>query len=152
VDGDVAAAEMAMGEYVDRALGPRRFSLRILAVFAGAALLLAASGLYALVSYATARRTREMGIRLALGARRANVSGLVVWQAVAPAAAGVALGTAATWTTGRYMEAVLFQVSPHDAAILCGSGILLLAVAAAASWAPARRAVRIDPVDALRSE
>jgi predicted permease len=152
VDGDVAASEAPMQDYVDRALGPRRFLLRILAVFAVAALLLAGSGLYALVSYATARRTREMGIRLALGAKLVSVSGLVVRQAVLLAAAGVVLGTAAAWALARYMASVLFEVSAHDAAILCGSGILMMALAAAASWVPARRAGRIDPVEALRSE
>jgi hypothetical protein len=152
LDGDVAMAEAAMGDYVEKALGPQRFTLRILAVFAVAALLLAGSGLYALVSYATARRTREMGIRLALGARLASVSGLVVRHAVLLAAAGVALGTAAAWMLARYMAAVLFEVSPHDALTVCGSGLVMMVLAAAASWAPARRAGRIDPVVALRSE
>jgi putative ABC transport system permease protein len=152
VDGDVAAAAAPMSEYVEKAIGPRTFTLRILTVFAAAALLLAASGLYALVSCATARRTRELGIRLALGARLASVSGLVVRQAVVLAAAGVALGTAAAWALARYMEAVLFEVGPHDALTVCASGLLMMALAAAASWAPARRAGRIDPVEALRSE
>jgi putative ABC transport system permease protein len=152
VDGDVAAAETAMGDYIDKALGSRRFSLRLLAIFAGAALLLAASGLYALVSYTTARRTREMGIRLALGARLASISALVVRQAVLLAAAGVVLGTAASWALARYMAAVLFEVGPHDAVTISGSGFVMMVLAAAASWAPARRAGRIDPVAALRSE
>jgi putative ABC transport system permease protein len=152
VDADVAMAESSMDEYVQKALGRQRFSLRILAAFALAAMLLAGSGLYALIAYSTAQRTREMGIRLAMGAQLRNVAGLVVRQALGLAMAGVVLGTAAAWAAARLIAPLLFEVSPHDALTLSAAGIAMVAVATVASYVPARRAGRVDPVMALRSE
>jgi putative ABC transport system permease protein len=152
VDADVAMSESTMDQYMQKALGRQRFSLRILGAFAVAALLLAASGLYALVAYSTAQRTREMGIRLAMGAQLRNVVGLVVRQALGLALAGVVLGTAGAWAAARLIAPLLFDVSPHDALTLSGAGVVMVAVAAVASYTPARRASRVDPVTALRSE
>lgn len=152
VDADVAAADATMDRYMDRALGPQRFSLRILAAFAIAALLLAGSGLYALVGYSTAHRTREIGIRLALGAPRRSVALLVVRQPIGLAMAGVVLGTAAAWASSRYISSLLVEVSPHDTLTLCGAGAFMVALAAVASYIPARRAGKVDPVWSLRSE
>jgi ABC-type antimicrobial peptide transport system permease subunit len=152
VDADAAMVESPMDQYMDRALGKQRFSLRILLTFAVAALLLAASGLYALVSYATAQRTREMGIRLAMGARLCNVAGLVVRQALGLAVGGVVLGTAGAWAAAKLIAPLLFEVSPHDALTLWVAAVALIVVAAGASYAPARRAGRVDPVIALRRD
>jgi putative ABC transport system permease protein len=152
VDADVAVAESSMDQYMDKALGRQRFSLRILGAFAVAALLLAASGLYALIAYSTSQRTREMGIRLAMGARLRNVAGLVVRQALGLAIGGVALGTVAAWAAARLIAPLLFEVDPHDTLTLLGAGLALAAAAVAASYVPARRAGRVDPVTALRSE
>jgi putative ABC transport system permease protein len=152
VDTDVAMAESSMDEYVQKALGRQRFSLRILAAFALAAMLLAGSGLYALIAYSTAQRTREMGIRLAMGAQLRNVAGLVVRQALGLAMAGVVLGTVAAWAAARLIAPLLFEVSPHDALTLSAAGIAMVAVATVASYVPAGRAGRVDPVMALRSE
>jgi putative ABC transport system permease protein len=152
VDGDVAASETLMEQYVAKAASVRLFSLRILTAFAVAAFLLAASGLYALVSYSTVQRTREIGVRMALGARSWQVAGLVVWQGWSLAVLGLLIGMAASWALSKYLAPLLFGVSPHDPVTLCGAGLLMLAAAAAASYLPARRAIRVDPAGALRSE
>jgi predicted permease len=152
VDADVAVAEMTMDEYLQKGLGRHKFSLRMLMVFAMAALLLAGSGLYALIAYSTAQRTREMGIRLAMGARLSNVAGLVVRQALGLAIAGVVIGTAASWLAAKLIAPLLYDVSPHDALTLSLAPVAMVLVAAAASYAPARRAGRLDPVMALRGD
>jgi putative ABC transport system permease protein len=152
VDGDVAMSESSMDQYLDKALGRQRFSLRILVSFALAGMLLAGSGLYALIAYSTAQRTREMGIRLAMGARLRNVAGLVVRQALVLAVAGVILGMAASWLASRLIAPLLFQVSPHDAWTLSAAAVTMVASALVAAYMPARRAGRIDPASALRSE
>ncbi len=152
VDADVAASESSMESYVDLAMGTRRFSLRLLTTFALAALLLAGGGLYALVSYGTAHRRREIAIRMALGARPGEVVGLVLRQGVSLAAAGVLVGTACGWAGSKYVGSLLFEIGAHDAAAIGGSGAVMVAVAAAASWFPARRAAGVDPAEALRGE
>jgi putative ABC transport system permease protein len=152
VDADVAAAESTMNQYMEKSLGRQKFSLWILGSFALAGLLLAASGLYALISYATAQRTREMAIRLAMGARLRNVAGLVVRQALGLALAGVVLGTVSAWAAARLVVPLLFEVSPHDTWTFSAAGVAMLAIAALAAYVPARRAGRVDPAMALRSE
>jgi predicted permease len=152
VDADVAMAESTMDQSMDKALGRQRFSLRVLVAFAMAGMLLAGSGLYALIGYSTAQRTREMGIRLAMGARQRNVAGLVVWQALGLAVAGVTLGTVAAWVGARLIAPLLFEVGPHDAWTLCAAGVAMVAIALVAAYEPARRAGRVDPATALRSE
>ena len=133
-------------------MGRQKFSTRILWAFALAGILLAGSGLYGLIAYSTAQRTREIGIRLAIGARLSDVAGLVVRQALGLAAAGVTLGILAAWAAGRMIVPLLFEVSPHDTWTLVAAGIAMVAIAALAAYVPARRAGRVDPATALRSE
>jgi len=141
-----------MSEVVDRQIAPMRFHMGLLAAFAGLAAALASVGIYGVVAYAAATRTREIGLRLALGAERGSVSRLVLAQGFKPAALGVALGLLAAYFGGHVMEAVLFGVDPRDASVFAGAGALLLGVALLATLVPARRASRIDPVRAIRFE
>jgi putative ABC transport system permease protein len=152
IDTDVAVVASSMDQYLAKATASRRFALQILAVFAGAALLLAAGGLYALVSFTTAQRTREFGVRIALGARRTDIAKLVIRQGLLLAAAGVACGVVATYGLSRLMGSLLYQVSPHDPVAIGGAGVLLLVAALVACGMPVRRALRADPVESLRSE
>jgi putative ABC transport system permease protein len=152
VDADVALAESTMDQYMEKASGRQRFSLRILGAFALAGMLLAGSGLYALIAYSTAQRRREMGIRLAMGAHLRNVAGLVVRQALGLAIAGVTLGTVAGWAVARLIAPLLFEVSPHDSSTLIMAGLAMVALAAVAAYVPARRAGRVDVATILRAE
>ena len=133
-------------------LAPRRVISTFLGVFGGLALLLASVGLYGVMSYIVSGRTREIGVRMALGARRADVLWLVVREGVrvtlAGAGAGLALSVAATLALSR----ALYGVGPTDPVTFLGVPLLLLAVAALASWLPARRAAAVTPSAALRSE
>jgi predicted permease len=141
-----------MTDVVDRELAPMRFHLSLLAAFAGLAALLAAVGIYGVVAYAAASRTREIGLRLALGAERASVSRLVLAQGLKPAALGVALGLTAAYFGAQAIESVLFGVQPRDPGVFAGTSVLLLGVALLSTLIPARRASRIDPVRAIRFE
>ena len=153
VDGDVAAAStLTMEQYMERSVNARRFSLEILGIFAAAALLLAATGLYALLSHSAAQRTREIGVRVALGAQPSDVLRLIVGQGLSLAALGVVIGGAGALALSSIITAMLFNVAPRDPVTLIGVSVMLLAVAAGASYVPARRALRVDPVTALRSE
>ena len=153
VDGDVAAAStLTMEQYMQRSVSARRFSLEILGIFAAAALLLAATGLYALLSYTAMQRTREIGVRMALGANSADVVRLILGQGLSLALLGIVIGGAGALALSSIITAMLFDVAPHDPVTLAGVSLMLLAVAAGASYLPARRALRIDPVNALRSE
>lgn len=141
-----------MEDVVRREGAETRFYLTVLTLFSGLALVLAAVGLYGVVAYAVSRRTREIGIRLALGAGEADVVGLVVRQGIGPAVAGVLVGLAGSWFGARALRAVLYGVEPQDPLTLAGVTVLLLLVVAAASLLPARRATRIPPASALRAE
>jgi putative ABC transport system permease protein len=127
-----------------------RFSTLLLALFAGAALLLAAVGLYGVMAYLVAQRTPEVGIRIALGGRPVDVLRLVVRQGVGIAAAGLAAGLLGALALSRPLARLLYEVPPTDPPTYAGIALLLLLVALAASYVPARRATRIDPIDALR--
>ena len=134
------------------ALAEQRFTAGLFGLLAGLALLLAAIGLYGVTAYAASRRTNELGIRIALGAGRRDVAGLVVKEAIAVAGIGVIVGgLTAAWLT-RFLETQLYGVSPLDTSTFVAVPTILLAVAALAAYLPARRAARIDPVTALRSE
>lgn len=135
-----------------RATADTRVLGGLLAVFAGLALLLAATGVWAVVAHTVARRTRELGLRVALGALPGDVVALVVRQGAGPAVAGLVLGAALAWLGGRALRGLLYQVSPTDPATLAGAALFLLAVSALAAWLPARRATRVDPMEALRAE
>jgi putative ABC transport system permease protein len=130
----------------------RLFAASLSTAFAGLAVLLAAVGVFGVVSAFVTRRVREIGIRIALGARRGRILGLVAGQAVALAAAGVAAATPIALGLGRALQSQLYDVSPGDAALLAAVAALAITVALAASLLPARRATRIDPMEALRSE
>ena len=129
----------------------RRGSL-LLSLFGGLALLLAAIGLYGVLSYVVSRRTQELGIRLALGAARGDVLGLVVRQGLGVTLVGVAIGMMGALLAGKAIAALLYGVSPHDPLVLGTATLALLSVALLASYIPARRATKIDPMMALRYE
>ncbi|MGH7482194.1 MAG: ABC transporter permease, partial [Longimicrobiales bacterium] len=129
-----------------------RFTATLLALFAGVAIVLALIGVHAVLSYTMARRAPELGIRLALGASRAQVLRLVVGEGVQLAAFGVALGLLGALAGGRLLASLLFGVSSTDPATFAAVAVLVLATAALASWLPARRALRIDPMRSLRAE
>ena len=129
-----------------------RFQAALFAVFAGLALLLVAMGLAAVIAHAVSQRMRELAIRLALGARPSQVRGLVLTQGMTPAMIGLGLGLLVSLVVTRTMTAFLHRVSPTDPVTLAGASLVLLGVALGAMLAPALRATRVDPVQALRSE
>ena len=145
---DVMTLEQALSD----SIRPRRFNTLLLGVLGGTALALALVGIYAVVALGVAERVREIGVRVAIGAGRADIVRLIVRQGAIATAAGTAagLGTAAVLT--RWMENLLYEVSPLDPQVLLATGVLLVGAALAASWIPARAAARIDPIEALRRE
>ena len=139
-------------ELVRNAVGAERFFAGVIGVFAIVALVLSTVGLYGVISFWVGKRTREIGIRMALGARRRDVVGLVMTKTVALVAVGLGTGVIGAQLTGRAIESVLFQVSAGDPATIIGVTLLLLATAATASGLPAIRAARVDPSSTLRSD
>jgi predicted permease len=143
-------------ETVEEAVGaqvaPTRFYLLLILSFASVAALLAAVGLYGVAAYAASRRTREIGLRVALGAPRGQVLRLVLGHGLRPALAGLAVGLLAAWWGGRVLGAILFSVDPRDPTVFALVGTLVAAVALAATWLPARRATATDPTVALRRD
>ena len=133
-------------------LAARRFTTLLLALFATAALALAGLGIYGVIAVATAQRTREIGLRIAMGAEPRDVLWLVVRAALGLAGAGVTVGLLVSLLFSQTLASLLFEVTPFDAATLAAVALLLLAVAATAAWSPARRASRVDPLVALRTE
>jgi predicted permease len=133
-------------------LAPRRFVMRLLGFFATAALFLASLGLYGILSYAITQRTREIGIRMALGAEKTAVMSLVVGQGLRLAGTGVVVGIVAAILLGRFIESQLFEVHSFDPLTLAATACALMTAAVLASWLPARRAMRADPTVALRYE
>ena len=137
---------------IQQTLAPRSFALTLLASFAGFSLLLAAAGLYGVVSYAVARRAREIGIRIALGAQKLDVLRTVLVQELRWLAIGLAAGLAGASVVGRLLRGMLFDVGPDDAWTFAAVVMILSAVALIACWGPASRAVRVDPLAVLREE
>jgi ABC-type antimicrobial peptide transport system permease subunit len=131
---------------------PARVAAVLGVVLAFAALLLASLGIYGVASYAVARRTREIGIRMSLGADAGHVLRMILWQAMRPVAVGMVFGAAVSAAVSSVLSNLLFGVSPVDPLVFHGISVFLAAVAFVASRAPARRAMRINPMVALRSE
>jgi putative ABC transport system permease protein len=152
-DSSIATADQeSMTDLFSSVLARWRFNMILLGAFAAIALALAAIGIYGVVSYSVARRTQEIGIRMAVGARRGEVLALVIRRGMSLAVAGAAIGLGAALLLTRLMRALLYGVNPDDPAILAGVSLLLVFIALVACIVPARRAAGIDPVQALRNE
>ena len=153
VDGKLPLADVRTLEQIaERDLARPRFSMLLLGVFGACATLLAAIGIYGVISYSVAQRTRELGIRLALGAARTRVLASVVWQAARLSVVGVCAGLVAAMLLTRLIESLLFEVSPTDPWTFGAATVGLLGVALAAALVPARRVLRVDPAITLRCE
>ncbi len=142
----------SMEQRLADSLGPRRFAVTLLSVFAGIALFLAALGLYGIISYSVALRTQEIGIRMALGARRLEVLRMVVGQGMRLVAAGISVGLVVAFAFAEALSSQLFEVSAFDPVTLLAMVLVMAAVAVLASYIPARRAANVDPIVALRYE
>ena len=141
-----------MDDVLRESVAPARWSMLLLAGFAGVALVMAALGVFGVLSFVVSQRTKELGIRMALGAEPGRVRGMVVGQGLGLALAGLAVGLAGALALTRFMSSMLFGVAPTDPLTFVAVSILLLAIAALASYLPARRATRVDPLVALRAE
>jgi putative ABC transport system permease protein len=141
-----------MQQIIEESTSARRFQTLLAAVFAGSALGLASLGIYGVISFSVARRTPEIGIRIALGATRRRLFAMVIKQGMIPVLAGLCLGLVGALWAGRLIANQLFGVGPHDPSAILGAVVLLVSVALFACWIPARRAMRIDPISALRFE
>jgi predicted permease len=141
-----------MGEVVARATSRQQFNMWLMTAFGAAALLLAAIGIYGLLAYSVEQRTQEIGIRLALGADAAGVRRMVVFQGLRLAVVGIVVGLAGAFGLTRFLSTLLFDVRASDPSIFTGVPIVLAIVALLAAWIPARRASRVDPVQAMRHE
>jgi putative ABC transport system permease protein len=142
----------ALETIVTESVAPRRFSMLLLGLFAVIALFLAAVGLYGVVSYTVSQRTQEIGVRMAVGAQRGDVVRLIVGGGMKLTLAGIVIGLVAAAALSRLLETMLFEVAPSDPASYTATALVLLAVAALACYVPARRAMRVDPIVALRAE
>jgi putative ABC transport system permease protein len=133
-------------------LARQRFIIQFLGAISAIALVIAIAGIYAVIAYTVSRRTTEIGIRMALGARRPDVLRLILVQGARIVGIGLLLGVGGAFAVGRGIESMLYQTSAHDPVILAAVTLLFAAVAALACWVPARRATRVDPMVALRSD
>ena len=153
VDGLMAVARMrTMDQMVSESLARRNFMMLLLSVFAGIAVLLAAIGIYGLMSYAVERRTQEIGIRVALGAERRDVLSLIVWEGLKLAGIGVVAGLAVAYGVTRLLSTLLFGVKAADPATFAAVAVMVAAIALLAAYIPARRAAGIEAADALRHQ
>lgn len=153
VDKDQPVADIdTMEHIVSGAVARQRFSMLLLAIFAALALVLAAVGIYGVMSYSVAQRTREIGIRMALGAQRSDVLKMTVKQGLALVGTGLVIGVVAAFLLTRVMASLLFGISATDPVTFLGISFVLLAVAVLASYIPALRATRVDPMIALRAQ
>ena len=153
IDKDQPVTKLVtMRESVHRTLGARRFNTWLLSGFAGLALLLAALGIYSVISYSVTQRTRELGIRMALGAQMRDVLRLVLRQGMALVVTGLVMGLAVSLALSRVLHGMLFGIGAHDPLTIVGVTVLLVGVAWLACYLPARRATRVDPLVALRHE
>jgi predicted permease len=142
----------ALGSLVADSVANQRFEMDLLLLFAGSALFLAGLGVYGVVTYSVVQRHREIGLRMALGAQRGDVYRLVLREGLLPVAVGTVAGVAAAFAMSRLVNSLLFEISPYDPVIMLDSALMLLAVGTAACLLPARRAVAVEPMQALRTE
>lgn len=153
VDADVAASNTGtLRAYVDSWLAPQRFNVTLLSCFAGAGVLLAVTGLYGVTAYSVVQRRREIGLRIALGATRADVTRLIVSQALVLTGIGVSLGLAIAFGGAHLIADLLFDTPSRSPVVFCALSVLLGFVVVMASWVPARRASRLEPSVTLRAE
>jgi putative ABC transport system permease protein len=141
-----------MDEVMGRSVEDKRLNMIVFAVFGGVALVLAAVGVYGVVSHSVAGRTREIGVRIALGATRRQVLRLFLGQSVVTSAVGIVIGVGAVLLLSRFLRDLLFEVQPNDASTISISAAVLFVVAIAACYLPALRATRVNPTAALRGE
>src|SRR6185369_7101384 len=140
----------SMDEVLDASLASRRFSANLVAGFAGVALLLASIGIYGLLAYMVGQRSREIGLRMALGAQRDDILKLFLRKGIGLAGVGIVAGVVVSASTASMMASLLYGVRPHDPAVFLTVPLLLFAVAVLASYLPARRATKVDPISAFR--
>ena len=153
IDPTIALTDVAtMDERIRRSLGAERFRAALMATLGALALALSIVGIYGVVAYSVSRRTREIGIRIALGEAANDIRRRVVLDACRVAGAGLVLGAALALLSGKWLTVFLVGVAPYDAAVLAAAIGVLAAVVVAAAYGPARRAARVDPVIALRAE
>jgi putative ABC transport system permease protein len=152
IDKNIPLTFTTMTHEIDDLVSSQRFNSILLSSFAGLALLLAAIGIYGVMSYLVTERTQEIGIRMALGARRGHVLNLIVGHAFRLTLTGVAIGTGLALALTRYLETLLYSVKTRDAWTFCSVAFLLIAVSLLASYIPALRATRVDPIATLRAE
>jgi putative ABC transport system permease protein len=143
---------MTLDTLIADSVSPRRFSSVLVAIFAGLALLLATIGIYGVMSYTVSQRTQEIGVRMALGAQLGNVQGMILRQSLKLTLIGIGVGLLGAFAMARFLTSLVFGVGTYDAGTFLGVALLLMVVALAASWIPARRAMRVDPIVALRHE
>jgi predicted permease len=152
LDPEIPPKFATLDQVVSGSVQGRRFNVTLLGVFAGTALLLALAGMYGVMAYSVTRRTNEIGVRMALGASRTKILRLVLEQGLMTAAIGIAVGIVASVAVTRTISSLLFGLSAMDPVTFVGVGLLLAAVALLASYIPARRAAKVDPMVALRYE
>ena len=152
LDPEVPTRFQALQEVVSASLANRRFILLLLGLFGGLALVLATTGVYGVIAYTASQRTPEIGVRMALGARGGDVVRMLVTQGARFAVAGIAVGLVTAFALTRFLAALLYGVSATDPLSFSATALVLLLAALVASWIPARRAARVDPMEALRRE
>jgi len=153
VDRDLALAQVrTLQDMLDRASAQMAFTMAVLAIAGVITMLLGVVGIYGVMSYIVSQRTGEIGVRLALGAEPRTIAALIVRQGGLVSLAGVGAGLAAAFAGSRVIESLLYGISPHDPGVFAGTAVILLVVALFACWLPARRAARLSPLEALRTE
>jgi ABC-type antimicrobial peptide transport system permease subunit len=153
IDAEIPLTQpVSMQQVMDDAVAARRFQMTLALAFAISALLVASVGIYGVISFTVARRTPELGIRRAIGAPASQLAGMILRQGMRPVFWGLAIGVVLALIIGRFISSELYGIGPHDPWTIISVAALLIAVGAGACWIPARRAMRVDPLTALRFE